>query len=364
MRLSFNIKKILREFHFISICYNCYYYGIIGKGVDIMNRLRNVRKRWWIVAIVSLVLLMIDVALLKGIAYYYPDVWEKEKKAMGFEVKASDTQLAIKEALKGIELHSKNAILIDMSDQQTLFEKNGDERIYPASLTKVLTAIVALDLKQDLQEVGTVSDQDLLGLAAANASVAGFKPGDTITYEQALYALLLPSGADAANFLGNHMSGSVENFVNSMNKKAKSLGMLNTHFNNPTGLHEDNHYTTLNDMKKMMVLGWKNPVFQEIITTFDYTIPPIMSHPEGMRVKSTLVSYGGSLQFNGGEIIGGKSGYTLEAQCCLISIAKMSDGHLYMFISTNAGGQPSTDRNHLKDAHKVYEMIHQVTTTK
>lgn len=330
-----------------------------------MQNLKQIKKRWWMVAIVSLVLLILDIALLKGITYYYPDVWEKEKETIGFEVKASDKQSAIQDALKATTLRSQYAILIDMEDQRTLYEKNADERIYPASLTKVLTAIVALDLKTDMQEQATATDQDLAGLWEANASVAGLKTGDTLSYEQALYALLLPSGADAANFIGNHMSGSVENFVIEMNTKAKALGMVNTQFANPTGLHQEEHFTTLNDMKKMMLLGWKNPVFQEVITTLDYTIPSLASHPEGLNLKSSLESYGGegSLQFTGGRIIGGKSGYTLEAQCCLISIAKMEDGHIYMFISAKADGQPASDQYHLKDAKTMYETIARVHAT-
>lgn len=325
-----------------------------------MPKLNKYRKRWWCVAIVSLILLILNITLFQGILYYYPDAWEKEKEVIGFSVKASDEQSTITQALNDVIIHSEYALVVDMKDFQTLYEKNANERIYPASLTKVLTAIVALNLKNNMQSHSRVTEEDLSGLLEANASVAGLKVGDTLSFEDALYALILPSGGDAANFIANHMAGNITNFVEEMNKKAIALGMLDTHFVNPTGLHEDEHYTTLNDMKKMMSLGWKNPIFQDIITSLDHTIEGLVSHPQGLYLKSSLASYGSSLSFNGGEIIGGKSGYTLEAQCCLISIAKMSDGHFYLMISAKAGGQPSIDRLHLQDAKNVFETISKV----
>ncbi|MGX8833792.1 D-alanyl-D-alanine carboxypeptidase family protein [Amedibacillus sp. YH-ame6] len=327
------------------------------RNYEQLKHLKNIRKRWYIIAIVSLVLLLIDISLLWGIQQYFPDIWEKETKILDTKVEASDEQHAISNALKNIELHSSYAILIDLEDYQTLYEKGADEKIYPASLTKVLTAVVALDAISNLQSKGEVQEKDLAGLWEENAYVVGLKAGDVLTYEQALYALILSSGADAANFLANNLAKDTPSFVEEMNKKANTLGMLQTHFTNTIGLHNDQHYTTLNEMKMMMVHALKNPVFKKMMSTLNYTIEGLASHPDGMEIKSSLLKYGGDITFEGGEIIGGKSGYTPEAQCCLISIARMDDGHMYMMISAKAGGDPVGDHNHIKDAKKVYEAI-------
>ena len=284
---------------------------------------------------------------------YFPSVLNKGDTTLPSQsAETQNRQVAIKEHIKDVSLHSPYAIVIDLEDRSTIYEKKIDERIYPASITKVMSAVVALDHIADLSQTVTVEEQDLAGLAEANASVAGFQAGDTPTYEELLYALILPSGADAANILGNHLFGSVDAYVDAMNEKAESLGMNATHFKNPIGLHEDDHYTTLADLTNMMNHAWINTAFQGIMTTTSYEIKS-----SGFKIKSTLLVYGDDLSFAGGEIIGGKSGYTLEAQCCLVSVAKMEDGHLYMIISAKAGGDPSEDHFHMNDAKTMYELI-------
>lgn len=317
----------------------------------------KIKKRWWIVAILSCLFLILDIALFIGIKHYFPDAWEKEKQGSSIVSKENKQQTIIKDSLKNIRLNSEYAMLVDLEDQQVLYEKNSKERIYPASLTKVLTAIAALDATDDLAKKAEVTAEDLQGLWEENASVAGFQAGDQISYEDALYALMLPSGADAANFLANRLSGSVPAFVDDMNKKAQAFGMKNTHFMNTSGLHDDNHYTTLSDMKIMMDHAWKNTAFRKVMTSLQYTIPSIGSHPDGLALRSTLLMFRNDLSFRGGEIIGGKSGFTLEAGSNLISIAKMSDGHMYMLLTAKASGEPLTDQNHMKDAQMVYTTI-------
>lgn len=278
------------------------------------------------------------------------------------------TQNAIKAQLKDFSINSGYAILLDLEDFTPLYEKNIDKKIYPASLTKVMSAVVALDHINDLSKTVTVEEKDLEGLLEANASVAGLQAGDTLTYEDLLYALVLPSGADAANVLANHLFGSMDNYVAEMNNKAKAYGMTSTHFVNSTGLHEDDHYTTIKDLEMMMKHAWINTAFQKILTTTQYEIPSL-----DLKMKSTLLSYGSSiviqskdnesksttksLPFEGGEIIGGKSGYTLEAECCLISVAKMENGHYYMLITAKATGEPISDHHHINDAINMYECI-------
>ena len=263
-------------------------------------------------------------------------------------------------------LNSRYAMVIDLQDQQVLYEKNSDERLFPASLTKVLTAIVALDNMENLHKKITITEQDIEGLAEANASVAGLEAGEQVTLEDLLYALILPSGADGANALANHLNGSISKFVKDMNEKANSIGMLHTHFTNTTGLQDKQHYTTLQDMKKMMDHAWKNPAFRKVMTTLRYTIPATRQHPNGLKLRSTLLFYDKDLKFPGGEIIGGKSGFTPEAGYCLISVARMKDGHQYMVISAKAEkiektlveeGGSATEYGNVMDAKAVYTAI-------
>lgn len=330
---------------------------------------RKLRKqvRYLIYALI-LLLLAADIGFFI-MGKFFPNTLNKGNTQLPQQDKTlAKTQETIKQQLKDISINSNYAIALDLEDFTSLYEKNIDQKIYPASLTKVMSAVVALDHIDDLSKTVTVEENDLEGLAEANASVAGLQAGDTVTYQDLLYALVLPSGADAANVLANNLFGSMENYVAEMNNKAKAYGMTSTHFINATGLHEDDHYTTIKDLEMMMKHAWINTAFQQILTTTRYEIPSLK-----LKLKSTLLSYGNTLTlliddsnsaselhglpFQGGEIIGGKSGYTLEAECCLISIAKMENGHYYMLITAKATGEPLTDHKHINDATKVYEAI-------
>lgn len=259
-------------------------------------------------------------------------------------------------SLASTKINSKDAILIDLADYTKLYEIKGDQKIYPASLTKIMTAFVALDQIKDLQEVVSVTADNLRGLQEANASIAGLLLGQKISYKNLLYALILPSGADAANVLADNLATSRTEFVQKMNDKAKELGMNNTNYVNTSGLHDVNQYTTLEDMLKLMKEVLKNPILKDVLTTLTYSSEGnLVEQP--LMLKSTLEEYADTLQFNGGQIIGGKSGYTPEAGSCLISIAKLNDGSNYMFLSAQASGDPTTDHLHIQDALHIYEKI-------
>lgn len=310
------------------------------------------KKRWYVVLVIIIALLIGDISFFIMGKFFPNKLNEGNTQLPVPSEQLITTQKNIKQGIKDIKLNSPYAILIDLEDQSILYEKNADKKIYPASLTKVMSCVVALDHINDLNQKVTVTEKDLEGLAEANASVAGLQPGDEVTYEELLYALVLPSGADAANVLANNLCGDMKSFVQEMNNKAKAYGMVNTHFMNATGLHDDNHYTTMQDLKQMMKHAWINTAFQQVLTTTKYEIPSIR-----LKFKSTLLLYGDSLSFDGGKIIGGKSGYTLEAECCLVSVAKMEDGHLYMFISAKAPGEPLSDHKHIDDAKHMYEQV-------
>ena len=156
--------------------------------------------------------------------------------------------------IEALEINSEHAILYNMNDDIVIFEKNADERTYIASLTKIMTTIVAIENIDDVDETVSVPYEALDGLIAANASVAGFYSGQRVTYLDLLYGVMLPSGADATRTLAYYISGNEEEFVKLMNDKAIELGLTNTHFANTSGLDTDNHYSTVREYIQLIVI--------------------------------------------------------------------------------------------------------------
>ncbi|MDD1505111.1 serine hydrolase [Lysinibacillus sp. CNPSo 3705] len=245
-------------------------------------------------------------------------------------------------------LHSKNALLLNEKGD-VLFEKNADDIIYPASLTKIMTAIVAIEMTTDLQKQTIVKPQTISKFTAQNASMAGFKAGDFVTIEDLLYGTLLASGADATGTLADALAGSEEAFVTLMNKKAQELGLNDTHFVNASGLHDPAHVSSVRDLSKLFRYAIKNPTFYQILTSKSY-----MTHvPNELTITSSLLA---RIPVGEGTILGGKTGYTPEAGLCLASIIE-KDGKQYIFVTTNANGQAWTPPFHIEDVLTAYEAL-------
>lgn len=245
-------------------------------------------------------------------------------------------------------LHSKNALLLNEKGD-VLFEKNADDIIYPASLTKIMTAIVAIEMTTDLQKQTIVKPRTISKFTAQNASMAGFKAGDFVTIEDLLYGTLLASGADATGTLADTMAGSEEAFVTLMNNKAHELGLNDTHFVNASGLHDPAHVSSVRDISKLFSYAIKNPTFYQILTSKSY-----MTHvPNELTITSSLLA---KIPGEEGAILGGKTGYTPEAGLCLASIIE-KDGKQYIFVTTNASGQAWTPPFHIDDALTAYDAL-------
>lgn len=245
-------------------------------------------------------------------------------------------------------LHSKNALLLNEKGD-VLFEKNADDIIYPASLTKIMTAIVAIEMTTDLQKQTIVKPQTISKFTAQNASMAGFKAGDFVTIEDLLYGTLLASGADATGTLADALAGSEEAFVTLMNKKAQELGLNDTHFVNASGLHDPAHVSSVRDLSKLFRYAIKNPTFYQILTSKSY----ITHVPNELTITSSLLA---RIPVGEGTILGGKTGYTPEAGLCLASIIE-KDGKQYIFVTTNANGQAWTPPFHIEDALTAYDAL-------
>ncbi len=246
-----------------------------------------------------------------------------------------------------LEINSQNAVLYNLNDGEILFEKGKDEKVKIASLTKIMTAIVAIENIDNLNKVVRVPEEGLRGLREANASVAGFKVNDYVTYLDLLYAMLLPSGADAVQTLTYYIAGGNDEFVQLMNEKAQELGLQNTHFANPTGLNSDNHYSTVEDVSKMLRYALENETFKEIFTTREYRTT------NGLKLISTMQNYQNKFGIDTSIILGSKTGFTDESGYCLASMA-IANGVKYLLVTTGAD-TTSNYPLHVKDAIDIYE---------
>lgn len=231
-------------------------------------------------------------------------------------------------ALDDPTLYSKNYCLYDLTDDKIIYEKNIQERTNIASLTKIMTTITAIEKINNLDDYVTITSE-MLSNIKYDASLAGLKIGDKLTYKDLLYASILPSGADATQALAYSLSRSINNFVNDMNTLAKKIGMKNSNFVNVTGLDIDNHYSTVNDLLKMLQYALKNETFKTIYTTKSYTLS------NGLVVDATVKKYNNLMKLDISRIIGSKTGYTNKAGLCISSIFE-SNNHEFIFISTNA----------------------------
>lgn len=231
-------------------------------------------------------------------------------------------------ALNDPTLYSKNYCLYDLTDDKMIYEKNIQERTNIASLTKIMTTITAIEKINNLDDYVTITSE-MLSNIKYDASLAGLKIGDKLTYKDLLYASILPSGADATQALAYSLSGSINNFVNDMNTLAKKIGMESSNFVNVTGLDIDNHYSTVSDLLKMLQYALKNETFKTIYTTKSYTLS------NGLVVDATVKKYNNLMKLDISRIIGSKTGYTNKAGLCISSIFE-SNNHEFIFISTNA----------------------------
>ena len=261
------------------------------------------------------------------------------------------------QVISGDSLYSSNAIMVRRNDGAVLLDKASQERIYPASMTKIMTAIVAIENLQDLEEQITVTAEQINPLYEQGASLAGFSAGETVTVRDLLYGVLLPSGAEACVAIADRVAGSEQAFVELMNQKAQDLSLTNTHFVTDSGLHDENHYTTCADMAVILNYALQNETFRSVFTAHEYTCTPTEYHPEGLYMENTMFqNLESDTLSNGGIIEGGKTGFTDEAQLCLASLASVYDQE-YILVTAHAEGNHYTEPYHVLDAVNAYSQI-------
>ena len=215
---------------------------------------------------------------------------------------------------------SEGAVLMDGASGKVLFSKNGDTRYYPASITKLMTALLVAE-NCSLDDTVTFSASATTNLESGAVSI-GMVEGDTMTVRQCLYALLLKSANEVGNALAEHVSGSVRAFADRMNEKAAQLGCTNTHFTNPHGLNDPEHYTTPKDMALIAKAAFQNEVVKTVASTRTYSLLATKKNPSGLTVTMghKMLNPNDSRYYEG--IIGGKTGYTSKAGNTLVTAAE------------------------------------------
>ena len=269
-------------------------------------------------------------------------------------------------ALEDPAPNCRAAIIVDGDNREVLYEFNGYQRMYPASITKIMTSLVVLDavaageLSLDTQVTASAQAVDL----PWDSSTAGIKAGETLSVLDLLYCDLLPSGNDACNVLAEALSGTTAEFAARMNAKAQELGMKDSHFTNPHGLHDPEHYTTAYDIYLMAHAAMENETFRTIVGTAAHTLPATNLQPE--RTIHTTNGLLGSWYFTGylySKAIGIKTGNTEEAGRCLASAAVDELGRTFYCVVLGSESvvreDGSRDFKHLSESKRLLEWAFQ-----
>ena len=231
-------------------------------------------------------------------------------------------------------------IMIERSTGHIVAQRDPNERVYPASLTKIMTLIVAVENCESLDDSITFTHEIIYPFYKAGASMAGFENGETVTLRDMLYGLILPSGADAAEGICRVVGGDDAGFVRLMNAKVGELGLKNTHFANASGLHDPEQYSTCTELAIILDYAIQDPTCREVLSAYKYTTAATEQHPEGIELTSDLQA-----RMEGGEsgvarIIGGKTGFVNESRYCLATFAKAdADGREYIIVTCLGSGR-------------------------
>jgi D-alanyl-D-alanine carboxypeptidase len=227
---------------------------------------------------------------------------------------------------------AEGAGLFDINDKETLYAKNVHQKLYPASLTKIMTALVAL--KYGSTDTILTASANVRNLESG-AQVCGLKEGDQMTLDQALRVLLIYSANDAAVMIAEGIGGSIEEFAQMMNEEAMEIGATNSHFVNPHGLSDEDHYTTVYDMYLITNAAIQYERFNEIISMPEYST--VYYDAEGnakeLKVSSTNYYLNGKAEAPAGiTVIGGKTGTTSAAGHCLVLVSRDTAGNPYVSV--------------------------------
>lgn len=240
--------------------------------------------------------------------------------------------------LSGVEndyVASPYFILVDADTNEILAERSPDTKMYPASMTKVMTLLVAvehLSSEEAINDEVTITQEECDESYLTGSSYVGFAAGDTATVQDLMYGAILPSGADAAIALADYTAGSEEAFAQLMNEKAEELGLSDTHFTNCVGTFDVDHYTTAHDMAVIMKAAVENDLCREVLSAHTYTIPGTTSTPDGFELSNWFLRKIEDKDTNG-TVLCGKTGYVQQAGNCAVSFEEGEDGKHYILVT-------------------------------
>lgn len=251
--------------------------------------------------------------------------------------------------------YAQSALLMDMSSGRVLYSKNLDERVYPASTTKIMTGILAIEMGS-MDDTVTATYEALKDITLED-SMMGILIGEELTMEQLLNGMMVHSANDAANVIAVHLGGSISGFVNKMNEKAQELGMTNTHFVTACGSHDDNHYTTARDMAILAKYAMKNEKFREIVKKPSYKIPPTNKYTVDRNLSNTnlFLSTARSSYHYYPPCNGIKTGHTSQSGYCLVSSAAYNDTEFLSIVMNCKDVDTKEQAYSYIDSKKLFE---------
>lgn len=252
------------------------------------------------------------------------------------------------------DITAPNLLLAETTTGKILYERNSDKRIYPASLTKLMTAILVVE-NCELDEIVTVSDKAVNSVPSGYVN-ANLQVGEELTVEDLLYVMLIPSANDAANALAEHVGGNIESFSSMMNTRAKELGCTGSNFTNPSGLHQEEHYTTTKDLFLISQKAIENNLIKKIIGTTTYSLPSTNKYTKEARIFTTTnyMIRKSLTKYYCDYCIGAKTGYTGEAKNCVVEFAKKDGIELTAIVM---GENSKVKGQKFLDAKEMFEYV-------
>lgn len=258
-------------------------------------------------------------------------VVERPEMVEGYSMDASSATSAISEE----DVQSQFATLINASTGKVLVSKNGKDVMNPASMTKVMTVLVACENIKDLNKTYEILIEDTDFAYRHDLSIAGFEAGEIVPVKDILYGAIMPSGGECCHALERIVAGDEDAFIQMMNDKAAELGLKNTHYTNSAGLYNENHYTTPIDMAMVMKAAVENDLCRQILHEHIYTTSSTEQHPGGFEMSNWFQRRIED-KYTTTEVLGAKTGYVFQSGNCAVSYTVDENGEAYICVTGNA----------------------------
>lgn len=339
------------------------------------------RRRQLRIVLPCALLTVLVVSLLLGSKAASPD--EADEAAAGIDLAAAEDTLPVPAVVEpeapeptvytattdtiqlGEELPSTYAVLIDLDTHEILAEKDANTVIYPASMTKILTVLVAAEAvtEADLDDTFTMTREITDYCYVNGCSVVGLMVDETVSVRELFYGTILPSGADAAVGLATYVAGSQDAFVDMMNDKLEELGLSDTaHFTNCVGLFDEAHACTVTDMAAILEAAMNNDLCREVLGAHTYETVPTSDHPEGQILSNWFLRRIEDKDTGGLTVMGAKTGYVVQSGNCAASWAQDSSGHRYLCVTADASSAWQAIYDHA-ELYKTYCAEEEVDST-